>query len=136
MSEEYDTYGEAIRELRKRRRMSGRDLCVALNHGAGGEWIDPQRLSKIEHGRLPPPSHDERYAIAHELLAYWNSDEGDRMYMALERLAAHPYVPRPDIESEGATMIVCGRLSEEAYRAQWEAKLEDWNRLARGAGQP
>lgn len=53
-------FGEKIRELRKARGMSQRDL-------AGRSGIDFTYLSKIENGRMEPPSEDVIRRIAREL---------------------------------------------------------------------
>lgn len=56
------TFGEKIRELRKRKDLSQRDL-------AGRVDIDFTYLSKIENGKVPPPSDKVIRKLARELEA-------------------------------------------------------------------
>lgn len=59
-------FGERVRELRKARGLSQREL-------AGRAGIDFTYLSKIENGRIEPPSEDVIRRVAEELGT--NADE-------------------------------------------------------------
>ena len=56
------TFGEKIRELRKRKRLSQRDLAEKVG-------IDFTYLSKIENNKVPPPSNKVISKIARALEA-------------------------------------------------------------------
>ncbi len=45
-------FGEFVRELRSRRRITLRQFCLTNGH-------DPSNWSKIERGELPPPENSE-----------------------------------------------------------------------------
>ena len=54
------TFGERLRELRRRAGFSQRDLANRTN-------LDFSYISKVENGRLPPPAADTVVAISREL---------------------------------------------------------------------
>ena len=64
-------FGERLRELRKARGLSQRDV-------AGRAGIDFTYLSKIENGRIEPPSEDVIRRVAHEL----DADEDELIVLA------------------------------------------------------
>ena len=112
------TFGEKIKELRKKRNLSQRELAERvekrlLNEGKRG--FDFTYLSKIENGVLPPPSVQAIMQLAEELEA--DSDE----LLALAGKIS-PDVGKTLQESTSARMF---------YRSAMEVGLgeEDWKNL-------
>ncbi|GIV04306.1 MAG: hypothetical protein KatS3mg015_3136 [Fimbriimonadales bacterium] len=56
------SFGQRLRELRRNRRINQRDLAERVG-------IDVTYLSKIENGRMPPPSQETIVKLARELEA-------------------------------------------------------------------
>jgi len=72
-------FAEALRELRRRRGVTQRDLAAAIG-------VSPAYLSALEHGRKGKPSFDLLQRIAGYFNIIW--DEADQFFMTAE--ASHP----------------------------------------------
>ena len=109
------TFGQRLRELRKKRNMTQRELAARVAERLKDRGFDVTYLSKIENDRLPPPSTKTIIALAAVLEV--DSDE---------LLALAGKVP-PDLgetlkRSEAARMF---------YRSARDRGLteEDWKKL-------
>ena len=108
------TFGQRLRELRKARDISQRELAKMVN-------LDFTYLSKIENDRMPPPSTDAITNLAHELKA-------DRD----ELLALAGKVPK-DIgetfrKSEAARMFLRSATSRKLTEQDWKRLLQNLDR--------
>jgi transcriptional regulator with XRE-family HTH domain len=115
---EAESFGERIRQLRKKKDLTQRELAERVAgqlKSEEGRGFDVTYLSKIENNKVLPPSVAVILQLAHELEA--NSDD----LLALAGKAP-PDLGQTLKESEGARIF---------YRSAREMGLseEDWQRL-------
>lgn len=108
------TFGNRLRELRKARDLSQRELAKMVN-------LDFTYLSKIENDRMPPPSAAAITNLASEL----NADKD-------ELLALAGKVPK-DIgetyrKSEGARMFLRSATTRKLTEQDWKRLLQNLDR--------
>lgn len=84
------TFGEYVRELRIRRKLTLRAFCRKLK-------IDPGNWSKIERGLLVPPK--SRVVLA-EIAKVLNLKEDSEEWYTLFDLAAISHIPREIVEKD------------------------------------
>lgn len=108
-------FGKRIRELRLKKPMSQRELAQKVADRLKEEdrrGFDFTYLSKIENGRLPPPSTTAILQLASVLDA--NSDE----LLALAGKAP-PDVGRMLQKSEGARVFFRSAVTQDLTEEQW-----------------
>lgn len=124
------TFGQRIRELRKARKLDQRTLAervqARVKKQGGGRGFDVTYLSKIENGKVDPPSTGAIMALGAEL-------EAD----ADELLALAGKVP-PDVgktlkESEGARTFYRSAVDLKLTERDWRHLLEEVRRR-KGSG--
>jgi transcriptional regulator with XRE-family HTH domain len=119
------SFGQRLRELRKAKKMSQRDLaeCVATRlRGEDGRGFDFTYLSKIENGKLPPPSTTVILALAAELMA--DSDE----LLALAKKAPAD-IGETLRNSPGARVFYRSAVNLQLSEDQWRQLIEKLREL-------
>lgn len=95
-------FGQALRELRRRRGVTQRDLA----HGIG---VSPAYLSALEHGKRGKPSFDLLQRIAGYFNIIW--DEADELFMMAA--SSHPKVILDTSGLPAAYTALANRLARE-----------------------
>jgi len=125
------SFGEVIRELRKAKNLSQRELAervAARLRSEDRRGFDFTYLSKIENNRLPPPSTAAILQLAAELDA--DSDE----LLALAKKAPSD-VGATLQKSEGARLFYRSAVNLDLSDEDWKKLLEKLQRMKRGEGE-
>lgn len=127
------TFGERIRQLRNDSDLTQRDLAdrvaKALRDREEGRGFDFTYLSKIENGKLPPPSTVVIFQLARELKA-----DCDELLGLAQKV--HPEVQEVFKKSEPARVFFRSAVDMKLSGADWEALLEDMKRRKQNFGNP
>ena len=125
------TFGEVIRELRKAKNLTQRELAervAARLREEDGRGFDFTYLSKIENDRLPPPSAEAIMQLAAELDA--NSDD-----LLLLAKKAPPGLRDALKKSEGARLFYRSALEHGLSEEDWLNLLKELECRKRGQGE-
>lgn len=121
-------FGKRVQQLRKANRLTQQELAdrvAARLSGPGGRGrFDVSYLSKIENGRMPPPSSEAILALAAELDA--DSDE----LLALAKKAP-PDIGEKFKESKGARMFFRSAVNMKLSEAEWNRLLAELKKKRR-----
>ncbi|MCC7104135.1 MAG: helix-turn-helix domain-containing protein [Chloroflexi bacterium] len=123
MSEE-QAFGQVIRARRKARNVDQRTLAARIEErlrAGGGGGFDVTYLSKIENGRLPPPSA----RVIAELAAELELDEYELIALAGK---VPPQVGKTLQESPGARMFYRSAREMNLSEEEWRALLDELKR--------
>jgi len=119
------TFGKRLRALRLERNLTQRELAekvaARVRSEDGGRGFDFTYLSKIENGKLPPPSVSTILQLAAVLDA--NADE----LLALAK-KAHPDVAETFKRSEGARTFFRSARDLNLTEKDWQELLEELRR--------
>ena len=118
------TFGDFIRELRKKLMLTQRDVAervVAHLKGDAARGFDVTYLSKIENNRLPPPSTSAILALAIVL----ETDPDDLLALAGK---AAPDIGEKFKESPKARAFFRSAIELDLSEQDWERLLEKMQR--------
>lgn len=122
------TFGERIRELRKAKALSQRELAARVEARLRGQdhgGFDFTYLSKIENKRLPPPSTQAILALAGEL----DGDADELMALAAKAPADVGETLR---SSPGARVFFRSAVDLNLSEEQWSQLTEKLRDLGEG----
>lgn len=122
--DEQSTFGGRLRALRKRKRLDQRTLAQRVDgrlRAEGGRGFDFTYLSKIENGRLPPPSAS---AIVH-LAAELEADADELLALAGK---APPDLGQTLKESPAAWSFYRSARNLDLTEEDWSVLLEELRR--------
>ena len=123
--EDAPTFGQRVREIRKTRNLTQRELAgrVATRlREADRRGFDITYLSKIENGRMPPPSRAAILQIAVEL----DADSDELLYLAGK---VPPDIEQTLQESVGARVFYRSARNFHLSEEDWRKLLEALERL-------
>ncbi len=115
-----ETFGQRIRQLRKDRNLTQRELAdrvAAQLKAEEGRGFDVTYLSKIENDRMPPPSTAAILQLAQEL----ETDSDELLALAGK---APPDLGQALKESEGARTFFRSAQNLNLSEADWQKLLE------------
>lgn len=125
------TFGQRLRELRKAKDLSQRELAervAARMRGEERRGFDFTYLSKIENDRLPPPSTPAILALAAEL----DADSDELLALASKAPADLGETLRG---SQGARLFYRSAVDSGLTEAEWKQLLDKLRDMNEG-GQP
>jgi transcriptional regulator with XRE-family HTH domain len=121
----YASFGEYLRGLRKAAGLDQRELARRVDArllAAGGRGFDVTYLSKIENGRVEPPSAEAVRALAEELQV-----DPDSLLAYAGKVP--PEVGRTLRESAGARLFYRSIRNTKLTDDEWAALVEEAKRL-------
>lgn len=125
----HQTFGQRLRELRKDKNLSQRELAERVSARLRAEdrrGFDFTYLSKIENDRSPPPSIPAIVQLAHEL----GADPNELITLAGK---PPPQMEKALMESEGARTFFRSAFSQHLTNAVWKKLAEDLERRKKKA---
>lgn len=125
------TFGQRLRELRKAKNLTQRDLAekVSARLKAEGRGFDFTYLSKIENDKTPPPSLALITQLAHVL----DADPNELITLAGK---APPSMEKTLKESESARTFFRSAFDTNLSEEDWKKLSQELKRRTKARGNP